>query len=186
VDALEQHLDTIRSAHVKLLAALHLKLRTERGEVVSELLCECDDPRIFGSSMRFDAVVAGPQFFDVEIEEVPDLAVGLGLELDGARIGFGRFSWNDCRVQVRIAADAWDAPLRAWIATSMDLEDTREADRWGLSNVTHSVTELAHDGEVLRFTVDFGSAGIDALLELMSALVKAGASVVVFANNIEL
>jgi hypothetical protein len=186
MDPVAEYLDTIRSAHVRLLAALCKKLQVEHGEVVGELLVETDDAMVFGSSMRIDAVVRGPKFYDLQVEPVPDLPIGLGIESGDARCGFGRFSWNSCRVQARVDRARGEAALRTWIANWMDLADEQPTDTNGLSYVIHAVRQVEYENGVLRFVVDFGSASIDAVHGLMTTFVDTGATVMAFGGEVNL
>jgi hypothetical protein len=180
-------LDTIRNHHLAMLIALPKYLRAQGAPAVAtEVLVETDAPNVFASSMRFDAVFEGPQFRDVEPELADDLPYGFGFERDGARRAFGPFSWGNCPVQARLAGNRWDPELRTWTVRWLDLADERPCDAQGLCGVIHGVRDVDHDGDVLRFSVDFGSAGIESVLELMDALVDAGASVVVFGGSARL
>ena len=133
MDPVVEFLTTIRTAHVRALFALGRTVLAEHGDVAVELLAETDELTVFGGSLRFDAVAAGPKFFDLEVEPVPGLPVGFGYEHDGAQVAFGQFSWNRCTVQARGIGDAWPAALRTWIAGAMDLADdgARRARRLG-------------------------------------------------------
>lgn len=186
-DPLIAFLERIRSHHLALLVALPKYLRAHGSPMVAtEVLVETDASNVFASSMRFDAIVEGPQFRDVEPELAPDLPFGFGFERDGARCAFGPFSWSDCHVQARLAGDRWDPALRTWTTRWLDLAETNAADADGLRGVIHGVRDVERDGDLLRFAVDFGSAGVESVLELMDALVDAGASLVVVGGSTRL
>jgi hypothetical protein len=76
--------------------------------------------------------------------------VGFGVEIQGAKCAFGRFSWNACWVQARIQGE----------------------------NVIHAIRDLEHRDGVLDLVADLGSASLDAIFELVTSLAQAGATTV--------
>lgn len=98
-----------------------------------------------------------------------------GLEFtEGVTAAVSPFVWNDVGVQINTTMPA--QPVEDWAMRWLDLEDQFPKDEHGLQGVIHSVSrEDAADGSTL-LTVDFGSAPIDALKELIELAFSAGAS----------
>ena len=185
MDPVAEYLQSIRTAHVTLLAALIVKTEAEHEEAAGEVLVESAD--VFGGFMRIDATANGPRFFELDVLAVPELEVGMGLEIEEARIAFGRFSWNSCRVQAKLeAGDEYAELLQDWITDWMDVDDVNDLDAQGLAGVIHSVKDVTYAGGVLTCIVDLGSAPDDAIHDLMMGLVSIGAETIVFGGNITL
>jgi hypothetical protein len=57
-----------------------------------------------------------------------------------------------------------------WAKKWIDELDEKQEDANGLTGVIHSVTKPELENETFSFSVDFGSAGIDAFLELINEI----------------
>lgn len=73
-------------------------------------------------------------------------------------------------------ANSFTSELEVWALRWLDVEDTHEVDANGLQGVIHSVTAPSSDGTFCEFSVDFGSAPVEALAELFAVLASAGAT----------
>ena len=84
------------------------------------------------------------------------------------------FVWNDIGLHANTTLPA--EPVEAWALRWLDIEDKLPQDENGLLAVIHSVTrEDFVDGSTL-LTVDFGSAPVEALREIMELAYAAGST----------
>jgi len=98
-----------------------------------------------------------------------------GIELDdGVTVAVSPFVWNDIALQINTTMPA--EPVEAWAMRWLDLEDLSPDDEHGLQSVIHCIVrEDAADGSTL-LTIDFGSAPVESLRELIELAFTAGAS----------
>jgi hypothetical protein len=79
------------------------------------------------------------------------------------------FHWNRCIVEV--LADRIDrAALIAWGTHWIDLEDLKQPDAERLKGVIHFLSPPSYPGGKLTFLVDFGTAPVKAVTELVQVL----------------
>jgi hypothetical protein len=79
------------------------------------------------------------------------------------------FVWHECIVQVY--CERYDRKaLEGWITHWLDVEDTKERDEDGLKQVIHYITPPTYPMGKLAFLVDFGTAPVQAVLELVRVL----------------
>jgi len=84
------------------------------------------------------------------------------------------FVWNG--LEFRLDADlADDAPLVAWMDRWMDIAEKKPKDKNRLSQIVHNVTQPARTRAGWSFSVDFGSAPLDAFVELIDVVRASGA-----------
>ena len=96
---------------------------------------------------------------------------------DGLQVLVAPLVWNgvECRVE---PAFADDAHLQAWALRWLDPEERAPNDSDGLGAYIHSITLPEGDAAGTAFSVDFGSAPVRCVLELLTALRAAGARTV--------
>ena len=86
-------------------------------------------------------------------------------EVNGMRVTFDPFVWNGCEFTIdkkpNIAFDIW---ARKW----MDIDDKKKQDANGFQNVIHSVTFPEEENGKWTMSIDFGTAPIEAVKELMT------------------
>jgi hypothetical protein len=93
---------------------------------------------------------------------------------EGVTAAVNPFFWNDLGVQINTTMPG--EPVEDWAMRWLDMEDRSPNDEHGLQGVIHSIVrEDAVDGSTL-LTVDFGSAPVEALRELIELALNAGAS----------
>lgn len=84
------------------------------------------------------------------------------------------FVWNDVGIRTNSTMPA--EPVEGWAVRWLDLEDKYPKDEHGLQGVIHSIVrEDAAEGSTL-LTVDFGSAPVESLSELIELAFHSGAS----------
>jgi hypothetical protein len=98
-----------------------------------------------------------------------------GIDLGGGvTVAVSPFLWSELAVQTNVVLPA--EPVEQWALRWLDLEGAFSEDEHGLKGVIHAVTrDDGTDGGTL-LTVDFGSAPVDALAELMEIALASGAS----------
>lgn len=79
------------------------------------------------------------------------------------------FEWNHCVIQVLCARMDRQA-LEAWATHWIDEEDTRNPDAEGLKQVIHHISPPTYPLGKLTFGVDFGTAPVKAVMELIQLL----------------
>lgn len=107
------------------------------------------------------------QFTPIDWSESPSL-----------RVTLAPFIWDYCQVFVPdIPANFSFEPIKQWFLRWFDADDANTADENGLYGVVHYLSEPDYKEEGVSFTVDFGSAPVDALEDLFEALAAAGATI---------
>lgn len=82
------------------------------------------------------------------------------------------FLWSDVGLRTNICLPA--EPVEEWAMRWLDVEDQLPKDEHGLQGVIHAIArEDADDGSTL-LTIDFGSAPVEALQELIELALSAG------------
>jgi hypothetical protein len=86
------------------------------------------------------------------------------------------FKWNEVTLVLSGlgACVDWD-PLVDWFEKWFDAEDRREPGPDGLRGVLHFLSDPEVEGEDVRFSVDLGSAPVEAFEELLDAADALGA-----------
>jgi hypothetical protein len=186
----EMLIRTIRNAYVDAFAHA-IRAQTQRSPrlLVEPRLAESDDDAAtadpFRVPMRQDLV---PTDGGGEIESVMVVRGSLAefrsfaVEYeDGFQLGLGPFTWDACQViAIGLPARPDYTPLLDWFTEWADLRDARPADpATSLRHVVHHVSEPVVREDVTAFEVDFGTADVDALDELLSTLQDMGASIVI-------
>ncbi len=92
---------------------------------------------------------------------------------DNAKLSLHPIAWNG--VDFRVAPILDRAELEAWALKWLDVNDERDQDENGLQGVIHSVTEPKANGQLMEFSVDFGSAPVEAFEALVATLWSTGA-----------
>ncbi len=116
-----------------------------------------------------------PQPGQVEFGQVAAFAPVALIAAGGAAVTVSPARWDDCLVRFSHASPPWPQ-IEAWLARWLDREEQRPKDADGLSGVVHSMSEPRTQGSRHYLFVDFGSAGPEALVELLELLAGSGAT----------
>jgi len=101
---------------------------------------------------------------------------------NGAQISLHPITWNGVDFQV---APRLDRPgLEAWALRWLDVNDNRRQDGNGLQGVVHSVSNPDVQVGSAEFSVDFGSAPVEAFEQLLTTLCATGATHVTVRSTI--
>jgi hypothetical protein len=93
----------------------------------------------------------------------------------GLRATLSTFVWNGIEFRSPHAPSAQHG-LAPWVEKWFDVSESHSTDQDGLAGVIHSVTFPQLTGSGWTFSVDFGSAPVDAVRELIMVLRQAGLS----------
>ena len=115
----------------------------------------------------------GLKIQEVNLSTHLDFLEVVAYDVNGARISLQPMAWND--VEFRVLREFDRAELETWALQWLDVDDEREQDLNGLQGVIHSVSEPEKQAEAFTFSIDFGSAPVDALASLIALLSSRGA-----------
>ena len=79
------------------------------------------------------------------------------------------FYWNACEFNLKTISLQSDWLIK-WTEKWIDEADEKHEDATGISGVIHSVTKPKLNGDSISFDIDFGSADIDAFLDLLDEI----------------
>jgi hypothetical protein len=83
-------------------------------------------------------------------------------------------AWNGVEFQGDFTSDT--ELLEQWALKWLDAEDQHQQNEHGLQSVIHSVTKLEEQDGLVGFSIDFGSAPVEALSELLAVFGSMGAT----------
>ncbi len=171
-------LEAGRSHYLQQYRAAVARYREEFTPSAPEVTIErtgSNEPRPY-SYYRLDlasGAVSPPNLTEVNVDPHTRLAPTVFEPRPGLRVTLSSFVWNG----VEFVADAPPADpscIASWVEHWLDLNDARPTDADGLAGVVHSVTCPSVDAIGWSFSVDFGSAPVDAVRELLECLHDAG------------
>ncbi|MCQ3951379.1 MAG: hypothetical protein DPW14_16345 [Planctomycetes bacterium] len=103
---------------------------------------------------------------------------------NGLEVRQDDFSWEALRLIFSL--DGFEVQtLRDWLLKWLDPEETRKPDSWGLSGVVHDLAWSLTGPDIWCLDLDFGSAPISALEELLTQLSAVGVKRVTVARHDE-
>jgi hypothetical protein len=85
---------------------------------------------------------------------------------DSLNIELNPFYWNGCEFVLTSSSTDLDWLIR-WTEKWIDEDDKNQTDANGLSGVIHGVTRPENAGDQISFSVDFGSADIESIIDLI-------------------
>jgi hypothetical protein len=116
----------------------------------------------------------------LRLEKVADAAPLRGtLQIKNVPVKVYTVAWAAFSLWVRLARPVWTR-LEPWKKKWLEVGPGGEPDNDGLMGVVHSISAPTSEGGGFLFELNFGSAPVDALTELIDLLVEMGA------NEIEL
>jgi hypothetical protein len=102
-----------------------------------------------------------------------------GFMFDGIMIKWRRFRWHACVVELAPLDDS-PTSIWEWFDRWFDIDDTKPLDADGLSEVIHGISGFEVTDRTCRFIIDFGSAPVMVVADLIRACGRAGAHEVSF------
>jgi hypothetical protein len=179
-------LDQVRALYVDQFAAIAAELSQEGDELIFEPAFRDEHGKIIGDGalslpLRTDLVLVrgGEAQEPTRVDSEKMLSFEpLSIEWPGGvELHLAPFHWDACQLRaVGIAVPIHWLPLKKWFNKWFDTEDTNPPDEQGFSNVVHFMSDPVLQGKLLTFSVDFGSAPVVALEELLDALRNLGAA----------
>jgi hypothetical protein len=159
---------------------------TEPDAVVELMLMIGDGTNRHGSRfnlpLRID-IVSGPptkpSLTAAELEEILEFEPSVLALPSGRSAQLSPFPWHGCDVLFAGSSEVW-TPVLSWFDIWFDRQEKRRPDDYGLSGVVHSMSEPQPFASKQIFTVDFGSAEIEAFEELITVLDSLGLSNLAF------
>lgn len=175
---LAERLKAVRDDYTDYFSEV-LKRLSEESEIAAELLIQIPDSegRIVADLFRID-ILAGtpeqPRGKEVNVDPLQLDSEEFSLE-SGLNVTISEFLWNGAEFHSKVF-DLNIEPFAEWYHKWMDLADAKEADDSGLCQVIHSVTapQLSDAEDEMFFAIDFGSAPVEAFMELLEILSKVG------------
>jgi hypothetical protein len=114
-----------------------------------------------------------PNLTDVNVDPHALIAPTQYQPLPQLRVTLSTFVWNGLEFVARDQPDNLTA-LSEWVERWLDVNDTRHSDPDGLAGIIHSTTFPVVDQHGWSFSVDFGSAPVDAVRDLLLTLNAGG------------
>ncbi len=114
-----------------------------------------------------------PDLADLNTDPHADLASTSHEPVPGLQVILRTFVWNGLEFWASPAPKD-EGALSHWVERWLDVNDDRPVDSDGLSGVIHSATQPELTEQGWSFSVDFGSAPMAALRELLVLLSDAG------------
>jgi hypothetical protein len=163
---IKEILTSQRELYLKALLEFYNENRSGAKEILLEL-DNAEDVHEFKLYRldHYDQVDGEPRSTEINSDKYLDFEP-LKYHYDELRVEMNPFYWNGCEfiLHPKPANNDW---LIAWIKKWIDEEDKNPEDADGLSGVIHNVSKPDYE---YSFSVDFGSTGIDAFLELIDEI----------------
>lgn len=170
--------DQWHDSYLKSLAIYKSRYQPSAPEVMFQL-SDNGQPKVF-RLYRADmasGATDSPNFQDVNLPPIPDTGAQHLVLSTGLSVQLHPIHWNGVEFLVdKLPSDA--AELEEWCSKWLDLEELGPPNEHGLLGAVHSVTAPESQDGGLCFSVDFGSAPVQAVDELLAVLQRSGASVV--------
>jgi hypothetical protein len=166
---LRDHLEGTRGAYLERFLKRVGRTRAVADAPMVEALIEVPDeaePDQLFRLMRADLLVIGAEEATVDSIEGPYAIEDLLFDFDGVPVQIHDLAWENVLLAVRGGTPNIDY-IRAWGALWMDVQDERAIDATGLRHVLHRFSRPHITGEGWSISVDFGSADVDAFIELL-------------------
>ena len=133
-----------------------------------EVLLETEDEFSF---CRVDAVnkIQGEDTpVELEISEFLDHEL-IETSFNEKRLLIDPFLWNDCEFLIDAQPSSWEDILE-WTKKWMDIISIKKPNEEGITSVIHSISSPIQKEEWISFSIDFGTADSESMLELISIL----------------
>lgn len=176
----QEFAESVRTRYLDFYRKNLVELKSTQPTCAYELLVKPNNaanPEPF-SLLRLDAVYqeAG-EFKVVRVamdQEAP--SSGPAFDIAGLAVSTGTLSWESTTLSFR-SSKFGVGLLQAWLSKWIDDSEIRKPDDSGLSGVIHSIGWNHADPETgaWEITIDFGSAPVQSLLELLELLNSWGA-----------
>jgi len=116
----------------------------------------------------------GGEFHEVNVETYLEFEPFRESDPSGMELTVFPLTWNSIEFRGTFSPDT--QPIEGWALKWLDRSQSRPADSHGLSGVIHSVNRFIDETGAIGYCVDFGSASVQALSELLDVLNNMGAT----------
>ena len=149
----------------------------ERPNFVAELLLQVNEretPAPF-CLMRIDGIYGGPSAPKIVPFVAPEShsPISRDFVIDGLAVRVEEFSWESLKIRFGLGRFQIES-LDSWLNRWLDPKEQRSPDSDGLSGVVHDLAWTFHGDNMLELCIDFGSAPIQALHEILAAIKLSG------------
>lgn len=169
---LRRVLSDAREAWLAAFAAARAELEAEHSPTATEVLFALPangSPEVFRLWRADLAAGVGPKAAEVNLERIPSFAPFQARE-HGLELTIEPLVWNG--IEISMEPQTGVTPLlEAWARRWLDLDEVGPRDLLG---AIHSITPPEHGDGELSVSVDFGTAPIAALEELLVELARLG------------
>jgi len=110
---------------------------------------------------------------EFNLDPLPEMPAVLEGSVGNMSVVFYPVVWNAFEFRFPNIESDW-AEFDRWYQKWLNLDDTNFRDSDGLSGVVHHAARPQIEGEMLVIPVDFGSAPVNAVIELLQVLATAG------------
>lgn len=175
--------DLWMSRYLEALVQYRTKYQPGGPEALLQLSDNGDLPafRLYRIDMASGAVEP-PNLTDVNLESVPGFPAEHYMMSSGLKVTIEPFHWNGAELVVRPPLIDIE-PIADWCHQWLDVSESNALDEQGLLGAIHSVTKPEVREGVTFFSVDFGTAGIEAVDSLLNRLHSIGATAVHIASS---
>ena len=171
-----QALVSAREAHVRTL----VRVLAEAGPCYVEPAL-----RLADGSLAVEGVPPTPYRVDliakqgmerIMIDSIPGQTPAIRQLSDGVELEIGPLVWDQTTIDAAGAGPEASEQVQEWFLRWFDPEDANPADAMGLQGVVHSMSDIRAGDGCITFTLDLGSAPARAVEDLVSVLVRLGAT----------
>lgn len=168
-----------RDDYVRALESCLTELRKNSPEAVAEVLVEVNSPetpRLFRLT-RLDIIsgsASEPKISRVVKDEIIQFTPHEVMLSQGPKLVLQPFQWDHFEICLTGRINTWE-PYEAWIHKWLDVSEVINSPGGNFAGVIHQASmPLEHDGN-WQLVIDMGSAGLDALNELLDVFQSIGA-----------
>ncbi len=168
-----------RDDYVRALESCLTELRKTSPEAAAEVLVEVNSPetpRLFRLT-RPDIIsgpASDPKISRVVKDEIIQFAAHETILSQGAKLCLLPFRWDDLEVCLTGRISSWE-PYEAWVTKWLDVSEVMGLPGAEFAGVIHQASMPSEQDGRWHIVIDMGSAGLDALNELLGVFQTIGA-----------
>jgi len=178
--------DEVREHYLNGLQEAVAEFKQEYPQAATELLLEVGRSSTYGFRLyRMDMAANVDVKFEMRECNLLNYVNFFPLSLkplQGLSLKLSPFTWNG--VDFSIDATVPSILLEQWALRWLNVDDVQENNERGFQSVIHSLTEPMTAAGWTMFSVDFGSAPLVAVEELLKLLAGSGATVAVMKSDL--
>lgn len=184
-DVFVQILEDVREHYLDALQKSLSDLKQKHSSVAAELLLEIGRETAYAFRLyRVDmatTVDGVPKMCECNLSNYLNFSPRTFTLYPGLSLALSPIAWNGVEIMIDMVPPL--AALEQWTLRWLDVNDTHEDDERGYQSVIHSVTAPTTADGWTTFSVDFGSAPVVAVQELLQLLAEIGTTTVVMKSD---